>query len=69
MITKFVLDTILHHVGLSRIIYSNKKMKYDTEEDNHPDWLNKGPWYNTVICYKLYGTMFEDFIINDITYR
>ena len=44
-------------------------MKYDTEEDNHPDWLNKGPWYNTVICYKWHGTMFEDFIINYRTDR
>ena len=28
-ITKFVLDAILHHVGMSWIICSNKKMKYE----------------------------------------
>ena len=22
-------------------------MKYDTKENNDPDWLNKGPRYNT----------------------
>ena len=69
MITKFVLNTVLHHVGLSWIIYSNKEMKYDIKENNHPDWLNKGPRYNTAICYKLYGTVFDDFIRNDRTYR
>ena len=21
-------------------------MKYDIKENNHPGWLNKGPWYN-----------------------
>ena len=44
-------------------------MKYDTEENNHPDWLNIGPQYNSAICYKLNGTVFEYFIINDRTYR
>ena len=46
MITKFVLNTVLNHVGLYRIISSNKQMKYDIKENN-PDWLNRGPWYNT----------------------
>ena len=35
MITKFVLNSILHHVGMSWIISSNKEMKYKTEENNH----------------------------------
>ena len=43
-------------------------MKYEMKENN-PDWLNKGPWYNTTICYKLHGTVFEYFIINAITDR
>ena len=47
MSTKFVLNTKLHHVSLSWIIYSSKQMKYDTKENNHPDWLYKGPRYNT----------------------
>ena len=50
MVTKFVLDTILHHVGMSWIISSNDEMKYKIDKLNHQDWLNKGPWYNTSIC-------------------
>ena len=62
MITKLVLNTILHHVGMSWIISSNKGLKYEIYENNHQDWLNKGPWYNTPICLKLHGSMFEYFI-------
>ena len=40
------------HVGLSWIISSSKQMKYDIKENNHPDWLHKGPRYNTA---KLFG--------------
>ena len=47
MITKFLINTKLPHVGLSWIIYSSKKMNYDIKENNHPDWLNKVPRYNT----------------------
>ena len=50
MITEFVLNKILHHVGMSWIIFSNEEMKYEIDKINHPDWLNKGPWYNTDIC-------------------
>ena len=49
MITRFVFNKVLHHVVLSWIISSNKQMKYDIIENNHPDWLNKGPRYNTAI--------------------
>ena len=59
MITKFVLNAILYHVGRSWLIRSNKEMKYEMDENNHQDWLNKGPWYNTSICLKLHGSMFE----------
>ena len=62
MITKFVLNEILHHVGMLWIISSNEGMKYDIEKINHQDWLNKGPWYNTYICSRLHGSLFEDFI-------
>ena len=44
-------------------------MKYDIKENNHPDWLNKGLGYNPAICYKFHGTVFDDFIRNDRTYR
>ena len=47
MSTKFVLNTKFHHVDLSWIIYSTNQMKYDIKENNHRDWLNKVPWYNT----------------------
>ena len=47
MSTKFVLNKKLYHVGLSWIISSSKKIKYVIKENNHPDWLNKGPQYNT----------------------
>ena len=47
MSTNFVLNKKWHHVGLSWIISSRNQMKYDMKENNHPDWLDKGPWYNT----------------------
>ena len=68
MITKCVLNAILHHAGMSWIICSNKEMKYEIEI-NHPNWLNKGPWYNTSICSRLHGSMFEDFITHARTDR
>ena len=37
------------------------------EKNNHQDWLNKGPWYNTSICLKLHGSVFEYFITQAIT--
>ena len=44
-------------------------MKYEIDKNNHQDWLNKGPWYNTSICLKLHGSMFEDFITHARTDR
>ena len=69
MITKFVLNKILHHVGMSWVIIFNKEMKYEIDENNHQDRLNKGPWYNKSICLKLHGSMFEDFITHARTDR
>ena len=42
-------------------------MKNDIIENNHPDWLNKCSRYNTAICSKLHGTLFDDCIRNDRT--
>ena len=67
MITKFLLDAILHHVGMSWIICSNKEMKYEIDKSNHQDWLNKGPWYNIATCSRLYGSLFEYFITHTRT--
>ena len=39
------------------------------DENNHQDLLNKGPWYNTSICLKLHGSMFENFITHARTDR
>ena len=58
MSTKFVLNTKLHHVGLSWIIYSGNQIKYYIKDNNHPDWLDKGQRYNTA---KILG--FNSFII------
>ena len=69
MITKFVLNAILHHVSMSWITSSNDEMKYEIDESNHQDWLNKGPWYNTAIFSRLHRNMFEDFIIHARTDR
>ena len=52
-------------MSLSWIISSKRQTEYDIKENNHPYWLNKGTQYNTAICYKLHGTVFDDFIRND----
>ena len=69
MIPKFVLNDILHHAGMSWIISLSNEMKYEIDKCNHQDWLNKGPWYNTDICSRLHGSVFEDYIIHAITDR
>ena len=70
VITKFVLNAMLHHVGMSWIISSNQEIEYDSNtKGNHLDWLNKGPWYNKNICSKLHGIKFEDFITQARTDR
>ena len=60
-----MLDAILHHVGMSGIISSNDEMKYEMDENNHQDWLNKVTWYNTDICPRLHGSLFEYFITQE----
>ena len=62
MITKLVLNAILHHMGMLWIVFYNEEIKYEMDKSNHPGWLNKGPWYNTSICSKLHGSLIEDFI-------
>ena len=44
-------------------------MYYEIEENNHPDWLNKRPWYNTAIGSKFHRKQFEDFIRHARIYR
>ena len=69
MITKFVLNAILHHVGMSWIISSNDEMKNEMDEINHQNCLNKDPWYNTDIFSRLHGSLFEYFITHSGTDR
>ena len=69
MTTKFLLNAILYHVGMLGIICSNGKMKYERDESNHPDWLNKSPWYNTAIYSRLHVSMFKYFIAHTRTNR
>ena len=64
----FLLNTMLHHVGMLWIIENNEQLKYDMEEQNS-DWMTGGPWYNICICRKLHGNCFEGFIINVRTDR
>ena len=62
MITKFVLNEILHHVSILWIIISNDEMKYEIDKNNYQDCLNNGTWHNTSICSRLHGSLFEYFI-------
>ena len=39
-ITKFVLNPILHHMGMSWIICSKNEMLYEIEKNDHPNWFN-----------------------------
>ena len=68
IISSFVLNEVLRHVGMSWIIETHKQLKYDMDKHN-PDWITGGPWYNTYICKKLHGTVFEEYIRNSRTAR
>ena len=68
IITTFILDTTLHHVGMLWTIENHEQLKYDMDIQNS-DWMKSGPWYNTYICKKLHGKLFEVFISNARTYR
>ena len=53
IITTFVMNTMLHHVGMLWIIENDEQLKYDMDIQSS-DWLTGGPWYNTYICKKLH---------------
>ena len=46
IITSFVLNTVLHHIGMSWIIETHEQLKYYMEKQN-PDRITDGTWYNT----------------------
>ena len=68
IITTFVLNTMLQHVGMLWVIGNNEELKYDMDILNS-DWLTGGPWYKKSICNKLHGKLFEGFIRNTRTDR
>ena len=36
-------------------------------DKHNSNWITGGPWYNTFICKKLHGKVFEEFIRNERT--
>ena len=68
IITLFVLNTKLHHFGMLWIIETDQHLEYDMDKHNSY-WMTGGPWYNTYICKKLNGNVFEEFIRNKRTVR
>ena len=68
IITTFFLNTMLHHVGKLWIIETHEQLQYDIDNHNS-EWITGRPWYNTCICKKLYGNLFEGFISNSRTDR
>ena len=59
IITPFVMNSMLHHVGMSWMISSKKEMDYDNFTNTENVGLfETGPWHNKNICSKLYGTTF-----------
>ena len=42
IITVFVLNTVLHHVGMLYIIKTNQHLEYDMDKHNS-DWMTGGP--------------------------
>ena len=59
---------MLQPVGMLWIIETHEKLKYDMDKNNS-DCMTGGTWYNTYICKKLHGNLFEGFIINSRTDR
>ena len=46
-----MFNAVLHHVGMSWIIETNKTFEYDMGK-HHSDWITGVTWYNTFICKK-----------------
>ena len=67
MITNFVLNSVLHRVVMSWIIETTNNFNYI--EEHNTDWITYGLQYNTYICTKLNGTVFEKYIRNARTDR
>ena len=59
---------MLHQVGMLWIIETHEQLQYDMDKYNS-EWMTGGLWYNTYICNKLHGKVFELFIRNARTDR
>ena len=47
IITPFVMNSMLHHVGISWIISSKEEMDYDNFTNTKDlGWFDTGPWHN-----------------------
>ena len=51
---------VFQHVMLSWIIYNNEHNKFEMDVED-TQCMDKGLWYNTTICTKLNGQIFEDY--------
>ena len=58
IITNFVFNKMLHHVGMLQIIETHEQLQYDMDKHNS-ERMTGGPWYNTYIFKKLHGKVFE----------
>ena len=58
IITLFVLNTVLYRVVMLWIIETHEQLKYYIDKYNS-DWMKFGPRYNTYICKKIHGNVFE----------
>ena len=61
IIISFVLNKVLHHVGMSWIIEAHEKLKYDMDKHN-PYWITGVPWYNTFICKNYMGQCLKNLL-------
>ena len=57
IITLFVLNKVLQHVGMSWKIKTNKHLEYDMGKHNL-DWIKGVTLYNTYFSKKLHGKVF-----------
>ena len=68
IITTFVFNTMLKHVGMLWIIETHEQLKYYLDKHNS-EWMIGGPWYITSIYKKLHVNVFVGFIWNSKTDR
>ena len=62
IINSFVLNTVLLHVSVSRIIKTDQHLEYDMDKHNQ-NWMTDGTWYNTYICEKFHDDNDDDDVV------